>query len=30
VAYDEKNDLEILRHAVVVDIAFANDFGFNV
>ncbi|MEA1960045.1 MAG: BREX-1 system phosphatase PglZ type A [Bacillota bacterium] len=30
VAYDEKNDLEILRHAVVIDVAFANDFGFNV
>jgi hypothetical protein len=29
VAYDEKNDLEILRHTVVMDIAFANDFGFN-
>lgn len=30
VAYDEKNDLETLRHGVVMDIAFANDFGFNV
>ena len=30
VAYDEKNDIEILRHDVVMDIAFANDFGFNV
>ncbi|MDD2586297.1 MAG: BREX-1 system phosphatase PglZ type A [Syntrophomonadaceae bacterium] len=30
VAYDEKNDLEILRHTVVIDVAFANDFGFNV
>lgn len=30
VAYDEKNDLEILRHEVVMDIALANDFGFNV
>lgn len=30
VAYDEKNDLEILRHCVAIDIAFANDFGFNV
>ena len=29
VAYDEKN-LEVLRHGVVMDIAFANDFGFNV
>ncbi|AGL00734.1 BREX-1 system phosphatase PglZ type A [Desulfoscipio gibsoniae] len=30
VAYDEKNDLEVFRHGVVMDIAFANDFGFNV
>lgn len=30
VAYDEKNDLEILRHGVAMDIAFANDFGFKV
>ncbi|MEA5092654.1 hypothetical protein SDC9_44895 [bioreactor metagenome] len=30
VAYDMKNDLEILRHDVVMDIAFANDFGFKV
>jgi uncharacterized protein (TIGR02687 family) len=30
VAYDEKNDLEVLRHGVIMDIAFANDFGFNV
>ncbi|MNO27929.1 PglZ domain protein [compost metagenome] len=30
VAYDEKNDLEVLRHDVIMDIAFANDFGFNV
>lgn len=30
VAYDEKNDLEVLRHGVVMDIAFANGFGFNV
>ena len=30
VAYDEKNDLEILRHSVVMDIAFANDFGFDL
>lgn len=28
VAYDEKNDMEVLRHDVVMDIAFANDFGF--
>ncbi|MCU6796829.1 BREX-1 system phosphatase PglZ type A [Paenibacillus sp. WQ 127069] len=30
VAYDEKNDVEVLRHDVLMDIAFANDFGFNV
>lgn len=30
VAYDIKNDLEILRHSVVMDVAFANDFGFNL
>ena len=30
VAYDEKNDFEILRHGVSIDIVFANDFGFNV
>jgi uncharacterized protein (TIGR02687 family) len=30
VAYDEKSDLEVLRHDVIMDIAFANDFGFNV
>lgn len=28
VAYDEKNDLEVLRHDIMMDIAFANDFGF--
>lgn len=30
VVYDMKNDLEVLRYDVVMDIAFANDFGFNV
>ncbi len=30
VAYDEKNDFEALRHGVIMDIAFENDFGFNV
>ena len=30
VAYDEKNDVELFRHEVVMDIAFADDFGFNV
>lgn len=30
VAFDETNDLEVLRHEVVMDIALANDFGFNV
>lgn len=28
VAYDDKNGLEALRHEVVMDIAFADDFGF--
>lgn len=28
VAYDDKNDLEVLRHAVIMDIAFADNFGF--
>ncbi|MGI6752586.1 MAG: BREX-1 system phosphatase PglZ type A [Anaerovoracaceae bacterium] len=28
VAYDERNDIEVLRHGVVMDIAFADDFGF--
>ncbi|MBK0347254.1 BREX-1 system phosphatase PglZ type A [Aerococcaceae bacterium zg-ZJ1578] len=28
VAYDDKNDLEILRHEMIMDIAFADDFGF--
>jgi uncharacterized protein (TIGR02687 family) len=30
VAYDDNNNIEILRHAVVMDLAFADDFGFNV
>jgi uncharacterized protein (TIGR02687 family) len=30
VAYDDKNDLEILRHEIVMDIAFADDFGFDL
>lgn len=28
VAYDDKNDIEVLRHEIVMDIAFADDFGF--
>ena len=28
VAYDEKNAIEILRHEIIMDIAFADDFGF--
>lgn len=28
VAYDDNNLLEVLRHEVVMDIAFADDFGF--
>lgn len=27
VAFDDKNDIEVLRHTIVMDIAFANDFG---
>ena len=30
VAYDEKNNIEILRHEAIMDLAFADDFGFNV
>jgi len=30
VAYDDSNDLEVFRHAVVMDLAFADDFGFGV
>lgn len=28
VAYDDKNDIEVLRREIVMDIAFADDFGF--
>ena len=28
VAYDDKNDIEVLRHEIILDIAFADDFGF--
>ena len=28
VAFDDKNDIEVLRHEIVMDIAFADDFGF--
>ena len=30
VAYDEKNDLEVIRHEIQMDLAFADDFGFNL
>ncbi len=30
VVHEDKNDLEILRHEIIMDLAFANDFGFNV
>lgn len=30
VCYDHKNDLEVLRHEVEIDLAFTDDFGFNV
>ena len=28
VAYDDRNDIEVLRHEIIMDIAFADDFGF--
>lgn len=28
VAYDDKNNLEVLRHEIIMDIAFSDDFGF--
>lgn len=28
VAYDDMNDVEVLRHEIIMDIAFADDFGF--
>ena len=28
VAFEEKTGLEVLRHEIVIDIAFADDFGF--
>ena len=28
VAYDTNNDMEVMRHEVIMDIAFADDFGF--
>jgi len=28
VVYDDKNSMEIFRHEFIIDIAFANDFGF--
>lgn len=30
VAFDDKNSLEILRHEIMMDIAFADDFGFDL
>lgn len=30
VIYDDSNDLEVFRHAVVMDLAFADDFGFGL
>lgn len=30
VAYDDSNDLEVFRHVVVMDLAFADDFGFGL
>ena len=28
VAYDDKNNIEAIRHEIIMDIAFADDFGF--
>lgn len=28
VAYDDNKSLEVLRHEVIMDIAFADNFGF--
>jgi TIGR02687 family protein len=28
VAYENKNDMEVFRHEIIMDIAFADDFGF--
>lgn len=28
VAYDDKNDIEVIRHEIIIDIAYADDFGF--
>lgn len=30
VAYDEKNGLEVIRHEIQMDLAFSDDFGFNI
>lgn len=30
VAYDESNEVEVLRHEVIMDLAFSDDFGFGV
>lgn len=30
VAYDDNNALEVLRHEIIMDIAFADDFGFGL
>ena len=30
VAYDDNNSLEVLRHEIVMDIAFADDVGFGL
>ena len=28
VVFDDKNDIEVFRHEIIIDIAFADDFGF--
>ena len=30
VAYDESNDVEVFRHEVIMDLAFSDNFGFDL
>ena len=30
VAYDESNDVEVFRHKVIMDLAFSDNFGFDL
>lgn len=29
-AYDESNDVEVLRYEVLMDLAYTDDFGFGI